>query len=248
MATLKAVSRPFRHDVSTGYRMIPPAAAADTARSFHNAWRDDRLPARQRSLVDDQLQRYVAGAPNPPFDALVNILRPLPLTRGTLLEVGCASGYYSQVLAARSIPLSYHGCDYSNAFIHMARRYYPAVAFDVADATALPYSDRAFDVVVSGCCLMHIPEYSQAVSETARVARHYAIFHRTPVLASSPTRYFTKDAYGVRTVEIHFNEGDLVRLFARHRLDVIDIRTIFLDWRGGDALMNRTYLCSTSSS
>jgi len=242
-ATVKRLLLPLRRDVSTGYRPIAPTAATEIAGRFRDSWRDDQLPDRQRRLVDPQLQRYANGEPNAMFDALVDLLRPLPLDRGTLLEIGCSSGYYSEVLAHRRVPLAYRGCDYSDAFVRMARHYYPAVTFDVADATALPYPDRAFDVVVSGCCLLHIPEYQQAVRETARVARHYAIFHRTPVLASSPTRYFTKEAYGVKTVEIHFDEGELMRLFAQHHLQLIDLRTIAVDWHGGDAVLNRTYLC-----
>ena len=58
------------------------------------------------------------------------------------------------------------------------------------------YRNNAFDVVISGCCLLHILEYEEAVAEVVRVARSYAIFHRTPFVLEEPNRYFRKLAYG----------------------------------------------------
>ena len=86
-------------------------------------------------------------------------------------------------------------------------------------------------------------DHDAAIAETARVARDFAIFHRTPVLHRLPTRHFTKKAYGIQTIETHFNEGDLVREFSRHGLKVIDIATIEADWRDGDAFACKTYVC-----
>mgnify|MGYP000555746097 CR=1 FL=1 len=85
----------------------------------------------------------------PVFDTLVEALNKLPpAERTSLLEIGCSSGYYSEVLAARGIDARYHGCDYSKAFIELARRHYPALPFDVMDATQLGYAGGQFDVVV----------------------------------------------------------------------------------------------------
>jgi len=59
---------------------------------------------------------------------------------------------------------------------------YPAIRFDVEDATRLRYNSDSFDIVVSGCCLLHISEYEKAIAEAARVSREFVVFHRTPVL------------------------------------------------------------------
>ena len=108
---------------------------------------------------------------------MVEVLGRLHATGGeSLLEIGCSSGYYSEVLAARGL-------------------------------------------------------------------ERYAIFHRTPVLQKSATRHFTKDAYGVKTIEIHFNEKELVRLFAQNRLQAVDILTIDAGGRNGDAFAVKTYVC-----
>ncbi len=154
------------------------------------------------------------------FDVLVRALRELPGLRpdASVLEIGCSSGYYADVLKIAGVNVSYTGCDYSDAFVALAREIYPGLRFEVQDATALHYADESFDVVISGCCLLHIPEYETAVAETARVAREYAIFHRTPVVIGEPTKYFRKRAYGVETVEIHFNEPAFLALLEAHGL------------------------------
>jgi len=230
--------------VSKNYVELDAGTLQTVETELQGAWQDSSLPERQRKLVDSQLKSYLAGEPVPVFDTLVEALNKLPpAERTSLLEIGCSSGYYSEVLAARGIDARYHGCDYSKAFIELARRHYPALPFDVMDATQLGYAGGQFDVVVSGGCLLHIFDYPKAIAETAKVARHHAIFHRTPVLHKSKTRHFTKEAYGVKTIEIHFNERELVRLFARHDLQVVDILTIDVSARDDDVLAVKTYVC-----
>ena len=244
-AGLKRALRPFRTVTSDGYRALPEAQRAEVTDALKDAWRNESIPDTQRTAVDRALQSYEAGQPVVEFDVLVDFLRPLAaqFPGSSVLEVGCSSGYYAQVLAIRGLALDYTGCDFSPSFIDLARRRHPDVHFDIEDATALRYPENTFDIVVSGCCLLHIGDYARAIAETARVARRYAVFHRTPVLARHATRYFTKSAYGVQTVEIHFNERELVSLLAQHGLPVVGIETISTDWRDGDAFAVKTYLC-----
>lgn len=244
-AGLKRVLAPVRPGTSGHYEALPDAERGSTVDALKGAWLDASIPGKQREGVEATLAAYRKGMPMRDFDVLVGMLGPIALrTPGaSLMEVGCSSGYYADVLAARQIDLAYHGCDFSQAFIELARQYHPELAFSVEDATALSCADASFDVVVSGCCLLHISDYARAIAETARVARSHAVFHRTPVLARHATRYFTKRAYGVRTVEIHFNEAELVALFHQHGLSVIGIETLVTDWRDGDAFAIKTYLC-----
>ncbi|MFP5431058.1 MAG: class I SAM-dependent methyltransferase [Gammaproteobacteria bacterium] len=234
--------------VSSHYIEMKPAEIDTEATRLRSAWQADGLPRRQRALVDRQLEDYRRGLPVDVFDVLVRALRELPEMRSgmSVLEIGCSSGFYSEVLEIAELPLTYTGCDYSEAFIALARENYPALRFDVEDATALRYRDGAFDVVISGCCLLHIPEYEQAVAETARVARHYAIFHRTPVVIGPPNRYFRKQAYGVETVEIHFNEPQFLALLEQHGLKLEATYTLSEEWDVHDPQIgsaNRTYVC-----
>lgn len=234
--------------VSTDYVNLYGEEAGAEGQRLRNSWQDDALPKRQRELVDSQLQQYRSGTRIDVFDIFVDCVRSLPdLAPGSsLLEVGCSSGFYSEVAEIAGLQVGYSGCDYSDAFIRLAKKKYPAVAFKVEDATALTYPDCSFDVVVSGCCLLHIPEYVKGVEEAVRVARRYVIFHRTPVVFGQPEQWYRKQAYGVETVEIHFNEGEFLALLDRNRLELVATHTLGEEYtdmsrtRGG---ASRTYVC-----
>ncbi|MBY0340737.1 MAG: methyltransferase domain-containing protein [Rhodocyclaceae bacterium] len=209
---------------------------------LRTSWQSPEIPQRQRFLVDSQLSAHKRGVATPVFDVLVKALRALSVPAGSsVLEIGCSSGYYSEVLASADLGLVYSGCDYSPAFIEMAEEKYPDIAFDVQDATELRYADRSFDIVISGCCLLHIPEYSVAIAETARVTGQYAIFHRTPVVIGRSTEYFRKKAYGVETVEIHFNEEEFIGLLTQSGLRLVATYTLDESIPEGSAC--RTYVC-----
>jgi ubiquinone/menaquinone biosynthesis C-methylase UbiE len=130
-----------------------------------------------------------------------------------LLDVGCGSGYYSEVFATL-LPggVDYTGVDYSDAMIERARARYPSAAFEIADATRLPYADGAFDIVFNGVSLMHIIDYPAAIREAARVAARYCVFHSVPVFDDHRTTFLSKYAYGAPVVEVVFGKQELMSL------------------------------------
>jgi SAM-dependent methyltransferase len=235
----------------TGLMLIDCENRRDESSRLQFSWKDTQLPARQRILVEQQLQMFRRGEPVIVFDVFLQAVRKTQVEQGKLLEVGCSSAYYSEVMKIADISLSYEGCDYSDPFIESARKFYPGLPLSVQDATRLEFSDSQFDVVVSGCCILHIPEFAKAISETARVAKRYAIFHRTPVVRGLPNQYFRKLAYGIETIEIHFNEQHLLSLIDDCGLAVVE--TIVIDemqdqenteiWR-----RNCTYVCKKKSN
>lgn len=234
--------------VSSNYVNLQGEEADAEGQRLRNSWQDDALPKRQRELVDQQLRQYRSGTSIDVFDVLVDALRAVPdLAVGmSLLEVGCSSGFYSEVVEIAGLPIKYSGCDYSSAFIRLAKEKYPAVDFSVEDASALQYADRSFDIVVSGGCLLHIPEYAKGVTETARVARRYAIFHRTPVVWGQPEQWYRKKAYGVETMEIHFNESEFLALLDQSGLELIATYTLSeesTDASRAQGHASRTYVC-----
>ena len=238
--------------VSSDYVFLRGEVAGEEGQRLRESWQNETLPERQRELVDQQLCQYRSGARIDVFNVFADSLRALPkLSAGaTLLEVGCSSGFYSEVIDIANLQFEYSGCDYSDAFIRLAKEKYPSVAFSVEDATSLNYLDDSFDVVVSGCCLLHIPEYVKAVSEASRVARHYVVFHRTPVVWGQPEQWYRKLAYGVETVEIHFNEAEFLTLLEESGLELIATYTLsegstFTSPAQGHA--DRTYVCRTKN-
>ncbi len=239
---------PMSTAVSSHYVALRADELDTESQRLRSAWQDEALPQRQRKLVDRQLSQYTAGARIDVFDVFVRSLRELPaLSPGmSLLEIGCSSGYYSEVMKIAGLQLKYSGCDYSADFIRLAREKYPAIEFSIEDATALQYPDHSFDIVVSGGCLLHIPDYPKAVTETARVARCYAIFHRTPVVWGQQEQWYRKQAYGIETIEIHFNESDFLNLLRRNDLNLIATYTlseVITDTSGRRGQATRTYVC-----
>jgi ubiquinone/menaquinone biosynthesis C-methylase UbiE len=248
-SALKAIAAPFRPGRTQHYSRVAAADITAVSQRLRHAWQANDIPQRQRRGVEQQLASYRAGQANVGFDTLVNMLQPLIDARGastrplSLLEVGCSSGYHSEALTIKRLPIMYSGCDYSPHLIELARRCYPPLDFQVQDATCLQYHDNSFDIVLSGCCLLHIEDFASAIRETARVTGTYAIFHNTPTLHRNPTTYYTKRAYGVNMLEIHFNEQQLISLFHDHGLVVAGITTLHVEWQKADALAWKSYLC-----
>lgn len=251
---LKRIIRPIFYQyssissVSSGYIAIDNNDLIYESERLKTSWQSEYLPIRQKKIVDHQLNIYRRGGSVDVFDVIINALKSLPdpISGMRILEIGCASGYYSEVLDIARLNVEYVGCDYSEEFIKMARLNYPQTRFDVEDGTSLTYDNSSFDIVISGCCLLHIPEYQQAITETARVSKRYAIFHRTPVVWGNPDQWYRKEAYGVETIEIHFNEEKLIEEFSFNDLDLIGTYTLHEESDNssnnkGKAI--RTYLC-----
>lgn len=252
---LKEVRNRFfpNRGVSSHYKTLNSDEAVLEGQRLRNSWQDNDLPHKQRELVERQLELFRSGSHIDVYDVFVQSLRELSELKNypSLLEVGCSSGYYSEVMEIAGLAFKYSGCDYSEAFVKMAKSKYPSLSFCIEDATDLHYGDDSFDVVVSGCCLLHIPEYTEAVKETARVAKHYTIFHRTPVVWGQPEKWYHKQAYGVETVEIHFNESDFLALLNKHNLELIATYTLeegTMERSETVGHANRTYVCKKKNT
>jgi len=211
---------PLPTSISEGHQPISPDAVSER----HTlAWQDESIPVRQRGLVQSELAAMYQGIPPQVYTVLASALRGRLGPGDRLLEIGCASGYYYEVLSyLLNRPVRYTGVDYSRALIAMAKDFYPLALFHVADGAALPYPDSAFDVVVSSCVLLHVPNFEAHILETARVAGRWVVAHRTPICQQQPTQYMTKTAYGIETVELRFNEDQLLSAFRAAGLQCCD--------------------------
>jgi SAM-dependent methyltransferase len=108
-----------------------------------------------------------------------DVRRPL-----RVLDVCAGSAWFSRGLAgwsrARGLPLQLTALDWSDAILERARRLPggEAITWEVGDATALPWNDGAFDLVVNVQALHHFaPEQVVGVlSEAARVGQSIFFF------------------------------------------------------------------------
>jgi SAM-dependent methyltransferase len=198
---------------STDYRVLGGLEEARAMSSSSGGWLAARTAARQEHAYQGLTAAMKRGEPRLDFKVAANAVAATGLTNPRLLEVGCGSGYYSDVFAALLAGgVGYTGVDYSNAMIARARARSPSIAFEVADATRLPYADSAFDIVFNGVSLMHIIDYQAAIQEAARVAASYCIFHTVPVFHDYQTTFLRKYAYGAPVVEVVFSKQELMKL------------------------------------
>ncbi|HEV2770538.1 MAG TPA: methyltransferase domain-containing protein [Solirubrobacteraceae bacterium] len=84
-----------------------------------------------------------------------------------VLDVGCGTGIVTAAAAARGARAT--GADVAEGMLAVARERHPGLEFVVADAEALPFSAGAFEAVVAGLVVNHLPAPQRAVTEFARV-------------------------------------------------------------------------------
>ena len=84
-----------------------------------------------------------------------------------VLDVACGPGHVAAAAAARGAAAQ--GLDFSAAMVGIARTTYPGIAVTEGDAESLPYADGAFDAVVSGFGIHHVPRPEAALGECKRV-------------------------------------------------------------------------------
>jgi SAM-dependent methyltransferase len=203
-----------RHIMSSSdHRVLAGLEEARCATASAGGWLAARTVARQERAYRGLIADMKRGEPRIDFRVAAEAVDATGIAHPRLLEVGCGSGCYSEVLATL-LPnrVGYTGIDYSQAMVARARTHYPSTAFDVGDATRLPYPHGAFDIVFNGVSLMHIVDYRAAIAEAARVASRHCIFHTVPVFDGYRTTFLRKYAYGAPVVEIIFSKPELISL------------------------------------
>jgi ubiquinone/menaquinone biosynthesis C-methylase UbiE len=211
---VKAVPVVRRHILaSTDYRLLSGLEEARGLAASSSGWLAARTVERQQRAYRTLVAAMKRGEPRVDFKVAAEAIAATGMLNPRVLEVGCGSGYYSDVFATL-LPgtVRYIGIDYSHAMIARARALYPSTSFEVADAIELPYANGAFDIVFNGVSLMHILDYQAAIREAARVAASYCVFHTVPVFPNHRTTFLRKYAYGAPVVEIVFGKRELMNL------------------------------------
>ncbi|WP_328995530.1 methyltransferase domain-containing protein [Kribbella sp. NBC_01245] len=112
------------------------------------------VPALFRHWVDPVLQAAEVG----PGDRL--------------LDVACGTGVVARAAAERLAPDGkVTGVDLNPAMLAVARRTAPEIDWREGDVAALPFGDRAFDVVTCQAAIFFFPDPTGALGEMARVTR-----------------------------------------------------------------------------
>ena len=229
---------------ANGRTRVPNCLQGRAWELWTDAWKDEDIPEQQLMLAEEQLSSWLAGERIAPFDTCASLLDAIHGALTAVLEIGCSSGYYSEVIGRRHPESRYVGVDYSRAFCDLGFTRFPSANFICSDTVRLPFRDSAFPLVISGSVLLHVQDWRAALRETLRVTSRYAILHRTPV-TSARTGTFTKRAYGKRLIEWSFNEDDLLqecRCFGFSLAQQIDLKAQPSLSDSGFAPNNRSYL------
>ena len=227
-------------DLSAISRGHTPIDRSEITTAMTSAWQSPEMPDKQRALVSQELASMYRGDAPGVYHVLADAIQPFATPGCSVLEIGCASGYYYEILEyLLGKKFDYTGVDYSEHLISMARDFYPRAKFEVADGAQLPF-DHAFDIAISSGVLLHTPNFTEHIAETARVTGSAAIAHRTPICRARPTQYLKKFAYGVETVELRFNEAEFLAEFLKNGLRLV--RAIEYSSSPGDDSYDVTYV------
>jgi putative methyltransferase (TIGR04325 family) len=247
-ATTKA-RQPATTEIDRLYASIQSVEIADRTATdaelaaLAGAWQDDTLPDLQRQVADVQLAELARGIVDPVFAALATALASVELPRFSLLDVACASGYYSEVIRRLDPrPIAYEGCDYSAAMVESARAHYPGVTFSVEDLTTLSKADRSYEVVLASGVLEHIPDYRAALAQATRVARDTLIIHRCPTVAAAVHVRTIGTQYRIETPRTFFSEDRLVAEVAELGFERVGSIDVYPGETGGEGrTLTRTF-------
>jgi ubiquinone/menaquinone biosynthesis C-methylase UbiE len=86
-----------------------------------------------------------------------------------VLDVCTGAGYAAGAAADRGAVAI--GLDFSESQVQIAQARYPKASFQKGDATALPYEEDRFDVVVNGVGMPHFEDPDAAIAEAFRILK-----------------------------------------------------------------------------
>jgi ubiquinone/menaquinone biosynthesis C-methylase UbiE len=89
------------------------------------------------------------------------------------VDVGCGNGAFTEAIVQRCAPAEIQGIDPSEGQIAFARTRAAArpAVFQLGDAMALPFADKAFDVAVMALVIFFVPNPAKGVAEMVRVVQ-----------------------------------------------------------------------------
>jgi ubiquinone/menaquinone biosynthesis C-methylase UbiE len=132
------------------------------------------VPTAHEAVEYDRLARSSV----PRFsDTFVNMVSKAGLKQARVLDIGSGPGLIPIALAMHQPDWHIQGIDPSPEMLRQARRHAEQagvserVRFERGSATALPYPDGSFDLVISQFTLHHIERPVEMLDEAARVVR-----------------------------------------------------------------------------
>lgn len=101
-----------------------------------------------------------------------NVLKVVKPATGSILDVGCHGGLFTQKIVNKSQARDVYGVDISPTAISLATQRIPFGKFAIADAHKLPFKDNFFSTVYCLEMLEHVDDPVKVLSEIKRVLKN----------------------------------------------------------------------------
>jgi ubiquinone/menaquinone biosynthesis C-methylase UbiE len=92
-----------------------------------------------------------------------------------VLDVGCASGGFFNIMRSFEPHIEYTGIDLSDKAVGLATERYPEARFMVTTGFRLPFQDNNFDIVHCTSVFNNEPNYQEMLEEMYRVSNRFVL-------------------------------------------------------------------------
>ena len=92
-----------------------------------------------------------------------------------VLDVGCASGGFFNIMRSLEPHIEYTGIDIAEAAIELAKQKYPEARFLATDGIEIPFEGQSFDLVHCTSVLVIEPRYKELLKEMYRVSNRFVL-------------------------------------------------------------------------
>ncbi len=105
------------------------------------------------------------------FNKLNAVLSGIDIKPKTILDVGCASGWFLSRVSKKYPHAKCYGIDIYDKAIAFGKKKYPKIKFSVSDADKLPYRASTFELVICTEVLEHVDDPKKTLQEIKRVLK-----------------------------------------------------------------------------
>jgi len=123
----------------------------------------------------DAVDRFATKQATDFFRTETRFLAPIAGEVGSVLDVGCASGRFMELLASLGTRPAYTGIDISPGQIASARLLYPGASFHLGNALELAIEGR-FDLVNATGVMQHEPRLAALIDRMVSWSRRFVLF------------------------------------------------------------------------
>ncbi len=102
------------------------------------------------------------------FSEVLKIIQPI---NGTVLDIGCHAGTFTEQLLNKLQTRKIYGIDISPSALKLAQKRIPYGNFQIADAANLPFKNNFFDAIFCLEVLEHVDNPLKVISEIKRILK-----------------------------------------------------------------------------